>query len=310
MSLTAEQLQTRLGGIGSSDSGAVIGVNPYRTPLGVYREKLGLSEPFEGNEFTHFGTILEEVIADEYTRRTGNKVRRDNRTLFHSEHTHMLAHLDRDVVGMRRLLECKTASFYVSHKWGENGTVITDASSDAAPPEYITQVHHQMIVRGYEEADMAVLIGGNDFRLYHLRLDVQFAEILIKLERAFWNDHVLAEVPPEPVTLDDVALLFPKDDGSTVTADAEMALAAKKLRATKALIKEFEVDQKALELAIKNGLGNASVLAGPDGKVLATWKAQTARRLDQGALKEQRPDVAAEFTKESEYRVLRLKKAA
>ena len=41
MVLSAEQLALRLGGLGGSDVAAVCGVNPYKTALDVYREKVG-----------------------------------------------------------------------------------------------------------------------------------------------------------------------------------------------------------------------------------------------------------------------------
>ena len=41
---------------------------------------------------------------------------------------------------------------------------------------------------------------------------------------------------------------------------------------------------------------------------LATWKSQTSNRLDSTRLRAERPDIAAEYTKTTESRVLRLSK--
>ena len=309
MALTAEQLEARRSGIGSSEAGAVLGVNPWRTPLDVWREKVnGASDDAdEPSEAAHFGNVLEQVVANEYTRRTGQRVRRVTRTLRHPEHPFMLAHLDRTVVGEKCLLECKTAGTYSRDKWGPSGAVIDDAVSDDAPAEYIAQVHHQMLVRGVERADMAVLIGGQDFRIYHLRLDPAFAKILLEIEAEFWHGHVETEIAPPPTTLEDVALLFEYDDGSTITADTTFIEQLGSLKRTKTALKELDDDRKQLELAVKAQMGKASVLTDPDGKTLATWKTQTARRIDQQALRADMPEVAEQFTRASEYRVLRLK---
>ena len=45
-----------------------------------------------------------------------------------------------------------------------------------------------------------------------------------------------------------------------------------------------------------------------NGEKLATWKTQTTKRLDSKRLKEELPDIATQYTKETETRVLRLKR--
>ncbi|QTD41950.1 YqaJ viral recombinase family protein [Sporosarcina sp. Te-1] len=52
---------------------------------------------------TYWGNRLE--VAEEFAKRTGKKVRRNNHLLVHPEHDFMLANLDRVVVGERALLE-------------------------------------------------------------------------------------------------------------------------------------------------------------------------------------------------------------
>jgi len=92
MALTAEQLDERRHGIGGSDAGAILGVNPYRTPLQVWLEKTGKAEPddLSDNEAVTWGNVLEDTIAREYSRRTGHRVQRRNATLTHRECPWML----------------------------------------------------------------------------------------------------------------------------------------------------------------------------------------------------------------------------
>lgn len=51
--------------LGSSDIGAVAGVNPHRSKLDVWAEKLQLAPPFEGNEATRIGQAIEAVVLDD-----------------------------------------------------------------------------------------------------------------------------------------------------------------------------------------------------------------------------------------------------
>jgi len=53
-----------------------------------------------------------------------------------------------------------------------------------------------MYVTGAKEWDMAVLIGGNKFREYHIARDDELIGKMGELETKFWNEHVLLRKPP------------------------------------------------------------------------------------------------------------------
>ncbi len=83
--LTAEQHENRATGIGGSDAAAVCGLNPYKSPVDVYLEKVGAAAPVDETERMFWGNKLEDVVADVYSDRTGRKVRRRNRTCRHRD---------------------------------------------------------------------------------------------------------------------------------------------------------------------------------------------------------------------------------
>lgn len=219
------------------------------------------------------------------------------------KHPWMGAHLDRVIVGEDRgpgVLEIKTAGTWSANRFGEEG-------SDHVPDEYIAQVQHYLAVTGYTWARLAVLIGGVDFRIFNIARDEELIRSLIEVERKFWFDHVVADVPPPAQTLGDLRQLHPTDDGSTVCADETTERAIYRLKEIKAEVKALEGERKELEFTIQNRLGGASTLTDPDGNTLATWKTQCTRRLDTKALKAAHPDLAEQFTNESTMRVLRIK---
>lgn len=68
-------LEERKTYIGGSDLGSILGINNFRTELDVYFEKTaeGIVEDKVG-EVAYWGTILEDVVAAEYAKRTGFKI--------------------------------------------------------------------------------------------------------------------------------------------------------------------------------------------------------------------------------------------
>ena len=300
MTLTAEQHAAREKGIGGSDAPAVLGLSPWRTPYEVWTEKTTGEISEATSNAMHWGSLLEPVLAEEYARVTGRKVRRVNSTLQAAAYPFMLAHIDRQVLDGERILECKTTRDFDPELWGEPGT-------DQIPTYYLAQVTHYMIVTGRELCDLAVLgMLSRDFRIYTCKLDHDVAARVIDLERKFWQ-RVEDNDPPPPITAADLRAMFPNDDGGDVTADAATQGAIDKLREVREEQKRLDEEQRALEQAAKQALGDHATLLDPYGDVLATWKTQTSRRFDTTAFREAYPDLYEEFREPSTSRVFRLK---
>jgi len=85
-----EWLESRRNGIGGSDASAILGVNPYSSPLKVYMDKIGKGVEEEENEAMRQGTDLEQYVADRFVdfmekQRTPKKVRKCNRIVRHPD---------------------------------------------------------------------------------------------------------------------------------------------------------------------------------------------------------------------------------
>ena len=274
--LTAEQLLERRTGIGASEAGAVLGVSPYRTPLDVWREKTSAvpPEPEPPSEAARFGHLLEDVVAREYGRRMDVDVRRSHRTWRHPDHPFMLAHLDRIVTGRGVILECKTSSAWRGSDWAPSGATIERADEGGLPDEYMVQVQHQIAVYGKSDyADLAVLIGGNDFRIYHVERDDKFIDHMIDIEADFWGRYVERREPPPPMTMADIESLYPLDDGSAVDVtddDLELLHALVEVRQNLRSLQRVERETK-LDLAKRFGSADRMIA---HGRVVATMRAQ------------------------------------
>lgn len=281
-----EWLKARTKGIGGSDAPAICGVSPWKSPYQVYLEKRGESDPQDDNEPMFWGRTLEPVIRQRYADVTGRTVTVPNEILVHPRHNWMIANIDGEVPG-ERILEVKTARY--ADGWGEPG-------SAEIPEAYIIQVQHYMIVRAYPVADVAALIGGNDFRIYTVHADAELQDLILQREADFW-EMVKAGTPPDPTTFTDLKQRFgAASKAQTVQANLEVMKAIARLKEIKALSSEEE----SLKAVIMAALKESDTLI--DGnKVLATWKAQKgATRFDTKAFQEMEPELYKQFLKESD----------
>ena len=283
-------------GIGGSDVAAILGCSKWDTPLDIYNQKRGYVPPkdLSNNERVYFGNVLEDVVAKEYARRYDCKVQRRNQPVVHPDLPWMRANLDRVVVGEKKVLECKTAdAFTKKHNWGEE-------DSNDIPDNYFLQCTHYLICTGYEQADLAVLIGGNEFRRYTIDYDSVFAAMVIERLRDFWVNHVLADVPPEPISLDEINQSYSQSSDAQVMATDEVSTALetrRELNDQKAIIEERLKEQDTI---IKGFMGANDTLIDQLGRPLATWKtSKPSRRFNSTEFKKVHPDLYSEFTTES-----------
>ena len=294
--LTREQwLDIRQLGIGSSDAAVAVGLSPYKCPLTLWLEKTARKAPedISQKEAVLWGVELEPVLAQVYTKRTGYKVRRVNAVLQHPEHTFMLANLDREVVGHPDgpgILEIKTASYHSAPQWEEG-----------VPVAYQCQVLHQLAVTGHAWAEVAVLIGGQDFRIYRIERDEEKIGDLIRREAHFWQQ-VRQDWQPEPDGSSDAAAalgwLFPRDDGQTVDlSDSpefnQLFGQLLQLREQKEVVEQQE---SLIKQRLQATLGEATAGLFADGKI--TWKRSKDRLApDLERLGQDHPDLLSHYVK-------------
>ena len=196
-----------------------------------------------------------------------------------------------DVDGIRadgRIVEIKTAR--TQQGWGEDGT-------DEIPDYYKTQVQHYMTVLGATSCDVAVLIGASDFRIYTIEHDPELEELLIDAENEFWNEHVVPQVPPPPVTLDEMKVAFPVSKKAAVECTDDIWEHVEKLALVTDQLDELKEQEKKHKAAIQAAMGEADTLSHL-GQIVATWKSTKAvARFDSASLKSAMPDIYNQFMK-------------
>lgn len=296
-----EWLQLRKSGIGGSDASAILGFNRWKSAFQLYIEKTSDFVEESDNEAAYWGNVLEDVVAREFAKRTGKKIRKINRMLRHPSHYFMTANLDRDVVGEKAFLECKTASEYLKDSW--NG--------EDVPAAYLCQLQHYLAVTGYEKAYIAVLIGGNKFVWKEVARDDEFIELMIQHEKEFWENHVLANVPPaidgSTSATELLAKMYPQDDGSAIMLDEQSNTLIEAIESIKTEEKQLEKQRKEYENQLKMTLGEAA--EGHSNRFKVSYKTIFSNRFDSKRLKDENPDLYKKYCKESPSRRLTIKEA-
>ena len=96
------------------------------------------------------------------------------------------------------------------------------------------------------------------------------------VERAeeFWEQRVLAGVPPEPRSAEDAARLWRRDSGELQAIDesTDLLVALNELRSLRSLAKQTDTHIEQLSDALKLAIGPASGLS-IGGQPVCTWKA-------------------------------------
>ena len=295
-----EWLRFRKQGIGGSDAGAVCGLNPYRTAMQVYQDKTTDTIEEIDNEAMRQGREFEDYVARRFMEATGKKVRRANAMFYDEENPFMLADVDRMVVGENAGLECKTASPYMADKW-EDGRI---------PLSYQVQCYHYMSVCNAEAWYIAVLIYGRDFKFYRLERDEEMLADLIRIERDFWENHVLAHVMPDPdgSKLADsvIAEYFKKSMTKTIPLNGFNEKLERRQELAE-IIEKTETEKRQIEQELKMYLGEAELAE--NEKYRVSWKAVDSRRVDEKRLKEEKPEIYAQYQKIIKSRRLTVKAA-
>jgi putative phage-type endonuclease len=306
-------LKGRQSGIGGSEIAAIVGLNQYRTPMQIWESKVNPVQDEETSQPAYWGTVLEDVVAKEYALRTGNKVQRLTRQMRHPDFEFAIANIDRAVINPAisgnvrwkdgklttdRILECKTANGFMAKQWGEAGT-------DSVPDAYLIQCQWYMGVTGASVCDLAVLIGGQDFRIYTIVRDDDLINDLLIQGAAFW-ELVQSRTEPDPVNYPEAIKKWAKSDPSlSVQADDSLVDDLEQIQSIKAQVKELEAQEDALKARVVMALESAETLLYQGVKV-ATCKTQVRNSFDAKTFEKEHPDLYAQYKKTSSTRVLRI----
>jgi len=215
--------------LGGSDIAAVMGMDPYRSPLSVFNDKLGISEREPASYAMRKGTHFEKAIFSLYAETRKVWLGDAGYTPPHPLFPFLRGSYDRLLLSGKggepvALLEGKTASIRQSHKWSTPGE-----DPVQVPLQYFTQQTWYTGLLGLPEGRLVADLDWypDDLGEYVFVFNADFFELCVESGARFWTDHVETGVPPEPEvhksTHDEIVKLWPKGDpGKAVPAPEEL----------------------------------------------------------------------------------------
>lgn len=292
--MTETQQQVR-NWIGGSAIAGIMGVSPFSTPLEEFLEITGQAPGVSDRQRKFFDRrkslepYLRQVLKDERgVEPFAVNVRHADPELpfLRAELDFEYTHGTDEVNG-----ELKTVHPRAAHLWGESDT-------DQVPVYVAAQVQHGLMVKRRRYALVVAAIGFDEFRFFPMERDEEVIAALRSGGADFWRNHIEPLSPPAPTSAEQAALLWPRSKAVSKTATPEVIAALEAYVQRRAEMDGAEASAGEAKLIVQNFLGEADTLVDPNGKPLATWKAnKDSVVLDKDALAAAHPDIVEKFSK-------------
>jgi putative phage-type endonuclease len=282
-------LLERQSGLGGSDIAAVIGADPFKTPLEVYYDK---TRPIDTDDPMNYhmrrGILMEPLLAWlwETERELPTQTEPISR---HPAEEWAMCHTDRKIYRYDNGQEAGVLEVKAPGRAGFQ-RVLDQGVSEA----YIVQLQYSMWVTGRTWGSFAI---GN---LEHPEGPIVTADMernqdlinqIVPVCRTFWHQNVLKGVPPSHVIPDPPPI--PDISGEIVTISDDQAMWREQLakiieqhtikKQAEALLKELKA-----EAALISTFVGSEKMAVPEGKVYVSWR-EGRKRFDRKLLEAHRP---------------------
>lgn len=293
-------LDFREGGIGGSEIGTIMGVNPWKSAIELFYQKSGaFSAKTDYNTPMFMGNILEPIVADlfEFWDDGGNLIHNyvsglRQRKLYevdgyvlNSDYPNMFFSPDRLIAdkpvkrmsnlihkNIEGIVEIKTISNWSAKQW-EGGM----------PPSYYLQLQTYLMGLDVEEGYLVSLKDGRDLDVLYIERNREVGDMIFNEVQEFWQRVELAREDPENVDQyapdpDGTQSLenflkekFKNPEENTILADDKIVELAKEHIELSQRAKEVEEQARERSNAIKMYMGENSILdLGKNGRV--TWR--------------------------------------
>lgn len=288
-----EWLLERAKGIGSSEVGTILGLNPWETPYQLWRRRTGLDPQPEENFAMRAGHFLEDAVAQFFAYESGHKIIKrsadefiiksslrpylqcsPDRTFWLSDTDHRLG---------KGILECKTTQMKID--------------ADHLPLHWVAQLTYQMGVAGINSGALAWLTAGREFGYRTIEFDPEFFSLILSRLDEFWHTHLMQHIAPADTCAADTLLRYPQHtEGQHAVADSSQSASILRIKELKAQEAQLAAERAQIEDGIKAYMAQAESLVSQQGITLATWRApKPSQKLDTERLAKEHPAIAASY---------------
>ena len=221
-------------GIGGSDCAAIIGLDPRKTRYQLWREKMGLDGDVSGPAMRR-GSFLERAILSRYQATVAPATMDRTVQLVDGWRRCNVDAVAQSNDGTRKVVEAKSVNRNVFRSdWGDPWT-------DEVPDRALCQGLWYAAIAGVDAIDFPVCVIPDDpdmvlgctadevlavseFHVFQVRRNPVVEGILLQQATVFWNEYVLAQVPPDAETIEDVNLRWPQTNGNVKPGEPIRAL--------------------------------------------------------------------------------------
>lgn len=294
-----EWLKARAKGIGGSEITAVMGLDPYATPYALWERKTGRVGDFGENKFTRAGNYLEDAVGQMFADASGFEIyTKPDMHFAHPDYPHLLGTPDRFVSTKTGdgILEIKTTQKRITREDIMEGNML----------RWYFQVLWYMGITGKKTGFIAWLCSGVDFDFVQIDFNESIFEDMVQAGNDFWTNNVIADVPPAPISKDDIMKAIGKVLPDAIEGPQEVLSYHQRIKENAAKIKELEDANAELKTAVQLLMSDKSVMTW-QGVPLFTWKEAETTRIDTKALKAEDPDLWRKYTKTSLVRTFLVK---
>lgn len=180
-------------GIGASDIGTIMGVNPYKTPLHLFNEMSGYKRIDFTNDAMKYGN-KQEPLAKMWLE---NHLKMELKNLCAEDEENFFMRCSFDAINIQENMLIEIKSPYSTSS-------LNILLSDNLPLQYVYQVQWQLAICGFDKGYLAVW-NKEQCMLHHINSDKELQNQLKEKAKEFWNDF-LRGIPPKALEKDYVDL--------------------------------------------------------------------------------------------------------
>lgn len=184
----------RRSGIGASEVPAIAGLSPWRTPVAVWLDKVGLAGGQPQTPGMRTGTALEHAVLKIAADEVGVPLRHNRSTFVHRdwpEGVRLFATPDGFAPRRHALAEVKVVGWR-GQDWKEG-----------PPPYVLAQVQAQLAVLPKVKGALVAALIGSEVRTFEVERDEVIGDDIAERVRVWWDRHVIGGESPPPQTEDD-----------------------------------------------------------------------------------------------------------
>jgi len=182
-----------MAGVGGSDVGALLGIDPYKNAYDVYLEKTREPTADQANNIHMLrGIVLEDLAAELYAEETGRKLRRVKQRT-HPDYDWAVVNVDRQILRSNGrgtgAMEIKAPATGGFQRILEEGAQV----------QHTVQLMWAMFVLGYEWGEFVAINlehGNGPVVHFELERNEPLVENMLDAAATFWHEHVEERVPP------------------------------------------------------------------------------------------------------------------